>query len=65
MYKLIIKHIIFDRICGDLRENIDGVIIWYRLAQQVWIQESNPKDWSMTQNNLGGALLDRIFGDRR
>ena len=44
--------------------NVEIAIAAYEQALGVYTRESFPEDWAMTQNNLGNAYLNRLWGER-
>ena len=53
-----------DRIRGDRADNLEKAIAAYEAALTVRTREALPRDWALTQNNLGIAYQNRIRGDR-
>ena len=49
---------------GNRALNLEQSIVSYQLAQKIYTCEAYPKDWAITQNNLGNAYSKRIRGDR-
>jgi CHAT domain-containing protein len=49
---------------GHKAVNMELSIACSDLALQVYTVTENPEDWAVTQQNLGGAYLERIRGDR-
>ncbi|OUL24047.1 hypothetical protein BV372_29325, partial [Nostoc sp. T09] len=49
---------------GSKANNIKIAITGYEIALTVYTQSAFPVDWATTQNNLGIAYADRIFGER-
>ncbi|MDY6976381.1 MAG: tetratricopeptide repeat protein [Pseudomonadota bacterium] len=49
---------------GSRANNLEIAIACFQAALEVYTREAFPKDWAMTQNNLGNAYSDRIKGER-
>ena len=49
---------------AECAKNLEMAIVAYQSALQVCTRDAFPKDWAMTQNNLGGAYYNRICGER-
>ena len=49
---------------GDKASNIEIAIAGYEVVSTVFTRDAFPQDWAWTQNNLGIAYLDRIFGEK-
>jgi tetratricopeptide (TPR) repeat protein len=45
-------------------DNLERAIACYEQALQMYTRQAFPQDWAMTQNNLGNAYRDRIWGNR-
>ena len=49
-----------ERVEGpEVRQNLAQAVAAYRAALEIRIRELSPKDWALTQNNLGVALQDQ------
>ncbi|WP_293045631.1 CHAT domain-containing tetratricopeptide repeat protein [Moorena sp. SIO1F2] len=49
---------------GDKASNIEIAITGYEVALTVFTREAFPKNWAITQNNLGAAYRERIKGEK-
>ncbi|MEH2445106.1 MAG: tetratricopeptide repeat protein, partial [Nostoc sp.] len=49
---------------GSKANNMEIAITGYEIALTVYTRSAFPVDWAMTQNNLGLAYGNRIFGER-
>ncbi len=49
---------------GNKDCNVEIAITGYEIVAQVFTREAFPEQWAMLRNNLGGAYLERIRGER-
>ncbi|MBW4495406.1 MAG: CHAT domain-containing protein [Oscillatoria princeps RMCB-10] len=49
---------------GRRADNLEIAIAAHEIVLSVFTRETNPKQWAMTQNNLGEAYRKRIKGER-
>jgi len=49
---------------GNKATNLDIAITGYEIAAALFIRETYPEKWAMTQNNLGAAYQEYIMGER-
>jgi hypothetical protein len=57
--------LIFTRIKGERKDNLEIAISCYQNALQIYTYEAFPEKWAETQNNLGNAYHKRIKGEKR